>query len=152
MDLNERINKENNALLAQVFKINNDLQKAWSLWHDFHNYGFYMGCTNGPTVETSGSIVLAPQPSEVGLETSEVWAVSHHLLRKFRSLFNIGSGYKEKERSGAGILLRRRRTVPESLIDGILHALLAQASNLKMSKMFDSLEVQNCTNNCLLDL
>ena len=40
----------------------------------------------------------------------------------------------------------------ESLIDAILHALLAQASNLKMSKMFDSLEVQNCTNNCLLDL
>jgi len=73
VDLNERINKENNALLAQVFKINNDLQKAWSLWHYFHNYGFYMGCTNGPTVETSGSIVLAPQPSEVGLGTSEVW-------------------------------------------------------------------------------
>lgn len=26
-----------------------------------------MGTTNGPTVETSGSIVLAPQPGDVGL-------------------------------------------------------------------------------------
>ena len=49
----------------QVFKVNNDLKLAWNVWNYFHNYGFYMGSSSGPTVETSGSIVLAPQPQPI---------------------------------------------------------------------------------------
>jgi len=45
-----------------MFKINNDLKLAWTVWRYFNNYGFYMGSSAGPTVETNGSIALAPQP------------------------------------------------------------------------------------------
>ena len=49
-------------LKSQVFKVQQDLQLAWSMWSFLQGQQFFMGTHPGPTVESRGSIVLAPKP------------------------------------------------------------------------------------------
>ena len=46
----------------QVFKVDDNVEMAWSMWEYLNSQKFYMGTHPGPTIETSGSIILAERP------------------------------------------------------------------------------------------
>ena len=48
----------------QVFKVDDNINEAWLMWEYLSGQKFYMGNHPGPTIETSGSIVLAERPAD----------------------------------------------------------------------------------------